>query len=191
MLRNYFPKYWRVSLRTEYNSGNKSPIKFYTLLCYAFNNQIRFNKNDQYNMPFGKDKSCFNEKLREKFIIFCDKLHTIHGEFLNLSFQEVPLFDLSSNDFVYADPPYYNSFATYNENGGWTIEDEEMLLHLLGELNAKGVNFGLSNNLKDENPLLNKWKSKYHVHYLNYSYNNCNFQKKSKSMDIEVLITNY
>ena len=52
-------------------------------------------------------------------------------------------------------------------------------------------NFALSNNLKYKNPFLDKWKDKYNVHYLNSDYSNCNYQKKDKSQDIEVLITNY
>ena len=51
--------------------------------------------------------------------------------------------------------------------------------------------FALSNNLKYDNPLLDEWKNKYNVHYLNGDYSNCNYQKKDKSADCEVLITNY
>lgn len=43
-----------LRLRNYYNNGNKDPITFYTLICYAFNYQIRFNKQGEYNMPFGK-----------------------------------------------------------------------------------------------------------------------------------------
>jgi len=59
-----------LQLRENYNKGLKTPMKFYTLLCYAFNNQIRFNKNGEYNMPFGKNRSSFNPSLRKKFIDF-------------------------------------------------------------------------------------------------------------------------
>ena len=31
----------------------------------------------------------------------------------------------------------------------------------------------------------------YKIHYLNTTYGNCNYQKKDKTKDIEVLITNY
>ena len=41
-------------LREYYNEENNSPIVFYTMICYAFNYQIRFNQNGKYNMPFGK-----------------------------------------------------------------------------------------------------------------------------------------
>ena len=146
--------------REEYNTGIKDPIKFYTLLCYAFNNQIRFNSKGEYS-------------------------------FLNIPFERFDFSDFTEGDFVYADPPYFNSVATYNENGGWTEEMENKLLETLDTLNDKGVKFALSNNLKYDNPLLDKWKDKYIVHYLKHDYSNCNYQKKDKSADCEVLITNY
>ena len=180
-----------LELREDYNSGERTPIKFYTLLCYAFNNQIRFNKNNEYNMPFGKDRSSFNPTLQQKFVDFVEVLHSKDITFLSESFETFDFEDLDSNDFVYCDPPYFNSVAAYNENGGWTEEHEEMLLTLLDSLNDKGVKFALSNNLKYDNPLLDKWKDKYKVHYLNGDYSNCNYHKIDRSKDVEVLITNY
>lgn len=180
-----------LQFREEYNTGIKDPIKFYTLLCYAFNNQIRFNSKGEYNMPFGKDRSSFNPTLRQKFIDFHKRLNEIDCSFLNIPFERFDFSDFTEGDFVYADPPYFNSVATYNENGGWTEEMENKLLETLDTLNDKGVKFALSNNLKYDNPLLDKWKDKYIVHYLKHDYSNCNYQKKDKSADCEVLITNY
>ena len=180
-----------LTLRDDYNKGNKTPIKFYVLLCYAFNNQIRFNSKGDYNMPFGKDRSSFNPTLRQKFIDFVEVVHNKDCIFTNDSFNEFDFSDFDENDFVYCDPPYFSSVATYNESGGWTEQNEQDLLNLLDELNEKGIRWALSNNLKYDNPLLDKWKDKYNVHYLNGDYSNCNYHKKDKSADIEVLITNY
>lgn len=179
-----------LAIREDYNR-EKTPIKFYTMLCYAFNYQIRFNKNGDYNMPFGKDRSSFNPALREKFIDFSNELHNKDCCFMNLPFDEFDFSDFDNSDFVYCDPPYFNSVAAYNEQGGWTEEHEKKLLELLDKLNENGVRFALSNNLKYDNPFLDEWKQKYKVHYLNGDYSNCNYQKKDKSKDIEVLITNY
>jgi DNA adenine methylase Dam len=180
-----------LALRENYNKGQKTPIKFYTLLCYAFNNQIRFNKNGEYNMPFGKDRSSFNPKLRQKFIDFVEALQNKDCHFMNISFDEFDFSDFDGNDFVYCDPPYFNSVAAYNEQGGWTEEHERKLLDMLDKLNENFIKFALSNNLKYDNPLLDKWKDKYNIHYLNCDYSNCNYHKIDKSKDIEVLITNY
>lgn len=178
-------------LRDYYNHQNNSPIVFYTLICYAFNYQIRFNSSGKYNMPFGKNRSSFNPALRQKFIDFADQLHKKNYKFCNYRFNEFDFSNLTKEDFVYLDPPYFNSVAAYNENGGWSEDDEKSLLSILDMLNDKGIKFALSNNLKYDNPFLDKWKDKYNVHYLNVDYSNCNYQKIDRSKDIEVLITNY
>lgn len=178
-------------LRGYYNYQNNNPIVFYTLICYAFNYQIRFNSSGKYNMPFGKDRSSFNPSLRQKFIDFVDQLHKKDYKFCNYKFNEFNFDNLNSDDFVYCDPPYFNSVAAYNENGGWSEDDEKSLLSILDMLNDKDVKFALSNNLKYDNPFLDKWKDKYNIHYLNGDYSNCNYQKIDRSKDIEVLITNY
>lgn len=178
-------------LREYYNEVDNSPIVFYTMICYAFNYQIRFNQNGKYNMPFGKARSSFNPSLRQKFINFVEVLHSKDCCFMNVSFDEFDFENFDSGDFVYCDPPYFNSVAAYNEQGGWTEEHEQKLLILLDRLNDKGVKFALSNNLKYDNPFLDEWKNKYKVHYLNGDYSNCNYHKIDRSKDVEVLITNY
>lgn len=111
--------------------------------------------------------------------------------FSNISFEKFNFDELKKGDFVYADPPYFNSVASYNEQGGWNEEREKALLMNLDELNQKGIYFALSNNLKYDNPYLDEWKDKYNVHYLNGDYSNCNYHKIDRSKDCEVLITNY
>lgn len=178
-----------LKLREYYNTHfMTSPMLFYVLICHAFNNQIRFNSKGEYNMPFGKDRSEFNPTLRKKFIEFADRLHTMKIDFYSGDFEEI---FISSDDFVYVDPPYFNSTASYNEQGGWTVNDEKRLLTFLYELNSRNVKWALSNNLKYENLLLEDFMKNYNVHYLNGSYSNCNYHKIDRSQDCEVLITNY
>lgn len=179
-----------IKLRKDYNS-QKTPIKFYTMICYAFNNQIRFNKNNEYNMPFGKNRSSFNSVLRQKFVSFVEALHKQDCCFMNLSFDQFDFSHFKKEDFIYCDPPYFNSVASYNEQNGWTEKDENELLSLLDKLHDNGIRWALSNNLKYKNDILKEWKEKYKVYYLDSNYSNCNYQKKDKSKDIEVLIVNY
>jgi site-specific DNA-adenine methylase len=44
-----------LRLRAEYNN-NPTPIKFYTLICYAFNYQIRFNQHIVVQLSRQKSK---------------------------------------------------------------------------------------------------------------------------------------
>ena len=98
-----------LALRELYNKGKSDPLMLYTLICYSFNNQIRFNNKGAYNMPFGKDRSSFNPTLREKFIIFVQRLQSMEIQFSSKDFRELDLDTLGENDFVYCDPPYTHS----------------------------------------------------------------------------------
>lgn len=177
-------------LRDNYNlSSDKNPLMLYTLICHAFNYQIRFNSKGEFNMPFGKERSSFNSVLRSKFELFCNQLHQRDIIFSNKDFRFFSEFNFNHDDFLYCDPPYLNSTATYNENNGWNGTDENELLTMLETVNVK---WALSNNFKT-NPNLKKWAEKngFVIHYLNGGYGNCNYHKKDNLGDIEVLITNY
>lgn len=184
-----------LALRELYNKGKSDPLMLYTLICYSFNNQIRFNNKGAYNMPFGKDRSSFNPTLREKFIIFVQRLQSMEIQFSSKDFRELDLDTLGENDFVYCDPPYLITVASYNENGGWGEQAERDLLAKLDTLDKAGVKFGLSNvfeSKRKENIILKEWAKGYTVHYLDHTYSNCSYHKKDKqSKDIEVFITNY
>lgn len=185
-----------LALRGDWNTSERDWLRLYVLICYSFNNQIRFNSKGGYNMPFGKDRSSFNPTLKQKFIEFRDRVQSIPQlNLFNKDFRDI----LSSNKidnkyFFYLDPPYLITTAAYNENGGWTEKDEEDLLSLLDKVDASGAKFALSNVIEHKgltNDLLLQWSKKYKVHYLNYNYNNCNYQSKQTGKTVEVLITNY
>ena len=171
------------------------PLMLYTLICYSFNNQIRFNSKHEYNMPFGKNRSSFNPALREKFVAFVNRLQEIDIQFFSKDFRKLKIGGLRGSEFVYCDPPYLITVASYNENGGWGEQAERELLSKLDEIDKAGVRFGLSNVLESrgkENTILKEWAKRYKVNYLEHTYSNCSYHKKDKeSKDVEVLITNY
>lgn len=183
-----------LQLREDYNNGDKSWLTFYSLVCHSFNNQIRFNSKGEYNMPFGKDRSSFNPTLQQKFIDFVDALKNKNIKFICKDFRSLPFEKLNNDDFVYADPPYLITCASYNEQDGWNEICERDLLQLLDVLNNNKVKFALSNVFESKgksNDILKEWSQKYNIHYLDCTYGNCNYQRKDKSESVEVLITNY
>ena len=142
-------------------------------------------------MPVGKRD--YNSSLQEKLKVFIDEIHNKDINFHCGDFKDFKVDNLSNNDLVYCDPPYLNSTATYNENGGWTIEQENELRNLLIRIHNNNGRFALSNNLTT-NTTLQKWAedNKFMIHNLASKYSNCNYQKKDKATkDLEVLITNY
>ena len=135
-----------LELRKAYNDGNKEWHIFYTLLAYSFNNQIRFNKKGEFNMPFGKGRSSFNPTLKKKYEDFSNAIHNKNIKFTNNDFKKLNIDKLKNDDFVYLDPPYLVTEATYNT--GWNEETEKELLSLCDRLNEKGIKFAISNVLE-------------------------------------------
>lgn len=193
--------------RKDYNclktsQGNYSPLSsyninilLYVLICYSFNHQYRFNSKGEFNMPFGKERSQWNENMKNNLIKFHQRIKEKDIVFLNKDFRQLKVDKLGIDDFVYCDPPYLITCATYNEKDGWNQECEEDLLNLLDELNTKKIKFALSNVLYSKgktNDLLIGWSKKYNIHHLDYTYQNCNYHTKDKTnKSDEVLITNY
>ena len=108
-------------------------ILLYVLVIFSFNNQIRFNNRGEFNLPVGKRD--FNSKMQTKLNAFIDRLKEIDCNFLNVDFRNFSVEDLEENDFIYADPPYLITCATYNEQDGWNETLEKQLYELLDCLN--------------------------------------------------------
>lgn len=172
-------------------------IMLFVMIVYAFNNQIRFNSSGEFNLPVGKRD--FNNKIQEKLSKFIERLKEQNSIFTCFDFRDFKIENLNENDFVYADPPYLITCATYNEQGGWTEKDEYDLLAFLDNLSKNRIKFALSNVLSSkgkENKILKAWIerniNRYRVIHLNYNYANSNYQTKDKTKSSdEVLIVNY
>ena len=181
-------------LRDKYNKEH-NPLDLFVLICYGFNHQIRFNSKGEFNIPFGKDRSQFNDTIKKNLVDFLDYLHGDKVSFFNLDFREFDFSGLGPMDFVYCDPPYYVSTATYNSS--WGEKEERALLELLDRLNASGVRFALSNvltNKGEENTILNAWVKErdYTVLHLDKSYANSSYHRTNKNTKSdEVLIYNF
>ena len=182
--------------RIHYNE-TKDPIDLYTLTCYSFNYQFRFNNNREYNNPFGRNRSQFSENMKNNLILFSDKLKNMNIDFLSKDFDKISIEDLGKDDFIYCDPPYLITTGSYNDgNRGfkdWKEEEEIKLYNYLDKANEKNIKFALSNVMEHkgkENKLLKEWSKKYKVIYLDNDYSNSSYNtKKGKSK--EVLIINY
>lgn len=186
-----------LELRKQYNEY-RDIRDLFVLVAYAFNHQIRFNSKGEYNMPFGKDRSEYNKNMKTNLINFITRIQEQDSAFLNKSFDELNVEEFTKDTFVYADPPYLITVASYNENGGWNEQMEYKLLEYLDKCTENGIKFALSNVLEmndKSNDILKKWAQEkgYNIHHLNYTYGNCNYHKLDKTVGLtdEVLITNY
>lgn len=175
-------------LRSNYNL-KRDPSLLYVLNIFSNSHMLRYNSSGDFNMPFGNGyltEQCINNILNNKY----NKINEIH----NCDFRYFKNIEFNQDDFVYLDPPYFNTTATYNENGGWTEKDEDDLYELCETLNYKHIKFAMSNvfyNKNKENTRLIEWVNKNNFKVLNFddfTYCSCG---KGNSNTVEVLITNY
>lgn len=186
-----------IKLRTAFNSLERADDRYYiylyVLIVYSFNNQIRFNKDGEFNLPVGKRD--FNSHISKNFREFVCALQQQNTVFLTRDFRDFDAGGLGADDFIYCDPPYLITTASYNERNGWTERDERDLLRFLDGLDRQNVKFGLSNVLVHkgrENEILRAWAKNYRVHPLDFRYNNSSYHGRNTDRETaEVFITNY
>lgn len=184
-----------IEFRNYFNNqpyNQRSVLDFYTLIFYSFSQQYRFNSKGEFNMPVGND--CFSEQNKEYIDMGCNYFKQNNVYCFNKDFRELNIKKVKENDFVYLDPPYLNTTATYTENGGWTEKDESDLLRLCESLESNNVKFGLSNVFKckgKSNEHLVKWceECNWKVYTFNkFTYMACG---KGNADAQEVYICNY
>ena len=186
-------------LRGDFNKkaskDNEYYLMLYLLIVYSFNNQLRFNRKGEFNLPVGKRD--FNSKMQGKLEAFIDRVKSGDYRFTTDDFRNVSMEGYTDKSFFYADPPYLITCATYNEQAGWTENDEKDLLNYLEELDKKGIRFALSNVLESKgkkNVILSEWinqNKKFKAIPLNYDYTNSNYHTKKDGIAKEVLVVNY
>lgn len=145
-------------------------------------------------MPVGKRD--LNSSTRQNIKEFAAKLKGKNIVFMSKDFSKIDVTKFES-PFVYCDPPYFLGTASYNENDGWTENDEKRLLNYLEELDMLNIPFALSNVIQHkgmEHTMLKKWAEKnfFNMIYIRSNYSNSNYHIKDKDSETkEVLITNF
>lgn len=195
-----------LALRDFYNVGNRQPEVFMALVSASFSNQIRFNGEGKFNTPSGVRKEhkidkintpygkrMFNPRQEQKLRAFTSELKSKDVAFTSTDFENFDFSTLDSNSFVYLDPPYLITDATYNKS--WTEYHERRLYDVMDKLTQMGIKFALSNvthNKGRANEMLIEWSKQYYVTNLTHNYKNCSYQGRNKDAKCqEVLITNY
>ena len=107
--------------------------------------------------------------------------------------------EVNEHTFLYLDPPYLITTATYNK--AWSEQQETEMYRFLEECNARGVKWGMSNVLKNNgvnNTMLRTWIKKIQatnedmkLYYIENDYNHANFRRKNRGATVEILLTNF
>lgn len=175
-------------LRDDYNK-TKNVELLYVLNIFSNSHMIRFNSNGDFNMPFGN--GYFTEDAKKAIIQnnYEKIIYINHSDF-----REYKRREFEKDDFIYLDPPYLDTTATYNENGGWTMQDENDLHMFCDDLTNRNIKWGMSNVYENKgiiNEQLKQWQKNkgYRVHcFDDFTYCSCG---KGNSNTKEVFIMNY
>jgi len=189
-------------LRLEYNllndkSSEEALDMLYLLIIYSFNNDMRFNKSGEFNLPVGKTD--LNTKNIAKIRTYIERVNKINCVFICGDFRDEKVRKiLMKADFIYADPPYLLGDAVYNETSNWTEQTEQELINLLDTLNKNNKKFAFSNVLNkvgSSNKPLSDWifnRTDLHIIDIAYHYRSASYNKINRNAnEREVLIKNF
>ena len=185
--RNIFKEKYNI-LKNDYNNSRSIKL-LYVLNIFSNSHMLRFNSRGEFNMPFGN--GYFTDKCKENIL---NNTYNELTTLINSDFRDINIDLLKKDDFIYLDPPYLNTDATYNENKGWSINDENDLYKICEKLNNKGIKFGLSNVFQNkgiENKKIIQWceDNNWNVYLFDkFTYCACG---KGNADSKEVFITNY
>lgn len=157
-------------IRDNFNK-TQNPYDLFFLTRTCVNGLIRFNKDGLFNNSFHHTrKGIHPDKLHKIILNWSYRLKNIefrHGDY------RVTTEDITKNDFIYLDPPYFNTRGRYYG----TIDFNEFL-EFLYSLNSRGIKFALSFDGKreDVNYMVELPKDLYKRHILIES-GNSSFKK--------------
>lgn len=107
------------------NGGNYEAAQlFYYLNRTCYNGLCRFNKDGEFNVPFGR-----YTRIRYKTDFNDYKKPIKDWAFSNV---DVAALKFKAGDFIYADPPYDVEFTTYSA-GGFSWDDQKRTAELLAK----------------------------------------------------------
>ena len=109
-------------VREHYNS-NPTIIErigcFYFLREYCYSSMFRFSAKGDFNVPYGGrsyDKKYMVKKI-DRMFSNNTRLYMENTTICNLDFEAfLNNYQLTSNDFIFLDPPYDSDFSTYDNN---------------------------------------------------------------------------
>lgn len=136
---NLFQKYGHTyfyKIRDEFNK-KQSPLDLLFLTRTCVNGLIRYNKKGEFNNSLHYTRKGINPDKLEKIINEWSEVINCH-EFFNQSYEATTI-NIKGKDFVYLDPPYFNTGTRY-----FGSIDFVKFIEYLENLNSKGIRYALS-----------------------------------------------
>lgn len=181
------------------NSEYNTPLDLFTITRFSYNQIIRFNNKMEFNSSFGKNRSSYNDNMRNNTVAFHPRIQNVI--FTSMDFRKFNIDQFGDGDFMYVDPPYLIANADYNAGRSakisWDVRDELKLYEFLDNANNKHIKWAMSNFLKHKdkvNKYTEEWalKNNYNVYNINSNYTKLTTKaERLPDPTIEVVITNY
>lgn len=178
------------TIRERFNREHH-PLDFLFLNRACFNGMIRFNKNYNFNVPYGHKPQRFSKayvtKIVHQVAHVSDLLQQHSWEFICQSFEDT-ISMAGTHDFIYCDPPYIGRHVDYYDS--WDVQSETALHNALVESRAK---FMLStwdhNDFRQNEYILSVWHdcekiTKEHFYHVGAKETN-------RNSVMEAILTNY
>ncbi len=180
--------YYRV--RERFNAHHDA-LDFLFLNRACFNGMIRFNKNYEFNVPYGHKPQRFSKAYVTKIVNQVkhveDMLKTHSWTFLCQSFEKT-IAMAGPEDFIYCDPPYIGRHVDYYDS--W---DEELEIALSKALSQSGAKFMLStwdhNDYRQNTYIDTVWAFCHKVTREHFYH--VGAKQENRNPMIEALLTNY
>jgi DNA adenine methylase Dam len=186
--------YYQLRDSPEYSvSGDciKKAARFITLNRTCFNGLYRKNKQDKFNVPWGRYKNptiCNSANLSKASLSLRQS-----GAKISACDYKDSLLEARKDDFIYLDPPYNPTSETASFTGytryGFTAKNQEELANTFKKLDKKGCMVLLSNS---NTPFIRKLYSDYANNTIEIdALRSINSNATKRSGHKELLIRNY
>ncbi|MCM1056769.1 MAG: Dam family site-specific DNA-(adenine-N6)-methyltransferase [Firmicutes bacterium] len=177
-------------IRDRFNE-EQNPLDFLFLNRSCFNGMIRFNRNYQFNVPYGHKPERFAKAYVTKVVNQVKRLETIFAgadwEFKCQSFEQT-IDEAACNSFIYCDPPYIGRHVDYYDS--WDVEHE---IRLHDALVKSGAHFMLStwdkNKYRENEYIDTIWKDCHKVNQEHFYH--VGAKESNRNAMLEALLMNY
>ncbi len=118
---------------------SKKIALFYFVREFCYGSMFRYNKNGDFNIPYGGKGYNHKDYKKKLDYIFSKQTTDLlkNTEIKNDDFETI-FVNLTENDFVFLDPPYDTDFSDY-ENKSFDKQDQERLSKVLEQTKAKFI----------------------------------------------------
>ena len=177
-------------VRNRFNAEH-DPLDFLFLNRACFNGMIRFNKDYDFNVPYGHKPQRFAKayitKIVNQVAHVSQLLQKYTWEFLCQPF-EVTIAAATAGDFIYCDPPYIGRHVDYYD--AWDEESERALHAALIGSRARFMLSTWDHNDYRANEYIQKLWGDCHKITRDHFYH-VGAKEKNRNPVVEALLTNY